>query len=290
MSTEAQKLGTILIVDDEVSFYKEIAIELFKEYKVVTFINKKEVLTYDEIPDLKLAIVDLNLDRSNDGFGVIEYLKKVYPRLPILVGTKDNSGPTARDALRNYAVEDVLFKINYDKVDWLNNIQKTLLKYSKKSTTAIYLTYHPSDEGLAKVILKTLNKTKRCSIIDGGVANPTEKDTDLILALISKNVLDENQNRVRNVINWGGDIKKNIKGMWIDVVSRNRVKNIAKTPQSCTGNNMVADLSKCLKQVDNNKISWLESLLNPEQKFSEHTTITKAFNDEIDKILKAYQL
>ncbi len=287
MSTQAQKLGTILIVDDEVvTFYEEIAKELYETYEVTTYTSKQEVVVQPEVFNPKLALVDLNLNHQHDGFEVIDYLNKVYPNLPVIVVTKEDIGRTVLEAQRRGNVKDVLIKGVYDKAEWIKKIEQTLVDYPTVPLATLYLTYHAKDAHLARLVLEGINRKGKCKVIDGNTSEIASGKVNLILALLSNNVQKEAQNNVIHTINWGVDNKKTIKGAWISTYNRD-TKN---TPSACSGNNMVANFQNCLKLLGGNKMSLLESSLNPHRVIKEVISITTAFEYEIDKILKAYQL
>lgn len=279
MSESTQKLGAILIIDDEVvTFYKEIAKSLVKAYEVLTFISKEEVLLYQSLRTPKLALVDLNLNKDHDGFGVIDFLNGAYPGMPVLVVTKENVGVTVKEALKKENVIDVLIKSEYDISEWIKIIEGTIAKNTAPPPKTVYLTYDKKNSFLAQLIKSKLDATEKCKIIDD--INRI-KEAEVIIGLICKRVSAHPQNEVRNAVDWGISNRKRIEVVWIDETQRRKDKK----PQPWSGKDMIADFSSCLKLLESKKMSILEAVLNNSVNTSDYAALKDAFGQEIKKII-----
>ena len=118
----------ILVVEDETHIAEGVAFNLRKEgFEVKIAVNGVEALDFwkDYQPDL--LILDLMLPLI-DGFGVLEQVRKVNQKIPILILSARNQ---AADKLRGFkeGVDDYLTK-PFELEEFLARVQRLLLRSS----------------------------------------------------------------------------------------------------------------------------------------------------------------
>lgn len=88
MNTKVTKKLNILLVDDDSDylFQKQLELEEFG-HKVKTFLSAKEAREYikHNMPDV--AIIDLMMEEMDAGIVLSYDIKKLYPKLPVIMAT-----------------------------------------------------------------------------------------------------------------------------------------------------------------------------------------------------------
>jgi CheY-like chemotaxis protein len=83
-----RRTGTVLIVDDDQDYLAQMAVQFASRgYRVLTADSRKgaEEILAAERPDI--AILDLMMENSDDGFMLSYSLKKRYPDVPVVLVT-----------------------------------------------------------------------------------------------------------------------------------------------------------------------------------------------------------
>ena len=129
MAEEQELQGKkILIVEDESHIAEGVAFNLRKEgFKVKIAVNGVEALDFWKSYKPDLLILDLMLPLV-DGFGVLEQIRKVNQKIPILILSARNQ---AADKLRGFkeGVDDYLTK-PFELEEFLARVQRLLLRSS----------------------------------------------------------------------------------------------------------------------------------------------------------------
>ena len=118
----------ILVVEDETHIAEGVAFNLRKEgFEVKIAVNGVEALDFWKNYQPDLVILDLMLPLI-DGFGVLEQVRKVNQKIPILILSARNQ---AADKLRGFkeGVDDYLTK-PFELEEFLARVQRLLLRSS----------------------------------------------------------------------------------------------------------------------------------------------------------------
>lgn len=109
----------ILIVDDELDFYKKIRESLQSTYEIIEASSPAEAKQKITVKDLiPLALVDLNMKEDHDGFEFIDYLGYHLPETVVFAVTQEDKGTTILNLLQRPNVQKVLIKQTYDFESW----------------------------------------------------------------------------------------------------------------------------------------------------------------------------
>lgn len=95
----------ILAVDDDPAFLGDLADLMRAEYAVRCARSAAEALAAVREETFHAVLLDLDLGRGTDGFGVLEELQKYDPELPVIMVTRDSSAESAVTALKKGAVD-----------------------------------------------------------------------------------------------------------------------------------------------------------------------------------------
>ena len=95
----------ILAVDDDPAFLQDLADLMRAEYDVRCVRSAAEALAAVREETFHAVLLDLDLGRGTDGFGVLDELQRLHPDLPVIMVTRDTSAASAVTALKRGAVD-----------------------------------------------------------------------------------------------------------------------------------------------------------------------------------------
>lgn len=111
----------VLLVDDELPIHQNLRFALKEGFRLKSAFSEAEAKTFKDDRELKLIILDLNLDKHNDEFAglkLIDYFQEHLPSIPIITITNfDDKKDLKEDALKRGA-KAFLLKKNYSD-EWV---------------------------------------------------------------------------------------------------------------------------------------------------------------------------
>ena len=123
---------TVLLIEDEEDFRRQMRRSFGKFYRIVEARSKKTALDSVQRLVFDLVLLDLSLDDGIelDGLELIKPIKQYKPSTPIIIVTKDQRSQTVVEALRRGA-DDFLNKAEFDSVGWRKVFDSYLTKEDK---------------------------------------------------------------------------------------------------------------------------------------------------------------
>lgn len=117
---ENRKVHSVLLVDDEPEFHVDMRHAFTKHYVFEGAQNVKKMWQkLEELVGIDLLILDLKLEgtEENIGLNLIPEIREKYPKIPIVIATKENDPAAVIEAMEKGA-KNFLYKGKFDPVSW----------------------------------------------------------------------------------------------------------------------------------------------------------------------------